>query len=231
MSDSGPRPEGTVEARTPAVAPASSPTPRLRLALVRHGESTWNQSRRIQGQLDPPLSDLGRQQARRLAHRLRKHPWQAVYTSDLARARQTAGLVDTTAVPRSDLREVALGQWEGLTRAEIVESFPDEWNRWAREPDWDVVPGGEGTDAFRGRVVRALESLVEAHPSGDVLVVTHGGVIQAALAWALGSSLRGLFPFLIQNTSITVLDRVSERVVVAAVNDTGHLPGSAIPGV
>lgn len=198
-----------------------------RLLLVRHGESTWNAGRRIQGQLDPPLSDRGLAQGREVAERFVGHRLEGVYSSDLARAMKTAELigeaagVEPIAVP--GLREIALGEWEGKTREELIDEYPDLWERWSREPDWDIVPGGEGAAPFARRVGETLELIRERHPHGDVVCVTHAGVIQVAVLDVVGRSSRGVFPFLIENCSLTVIQRSARRTVVTAVNDTCHL--------
>lgn len=202
----------------------SNPT---RLLLVRHGESTWNHERRIQGQLDPPLSERGREQARRLAARFRNHPAGALYASDLLRTRETAEplerMLGIKAVAERQLREISLGRWEGKTREELMSEYPTLWEAWTHEPDWDLVPDGEGAERFEQRVRATVDSLFGRHPGGDVVVVTHGGVIQSALAGVVGRRTRGLFPFVIHNASLTVLQRLDGRTVVTAVNDTCHL--------
>ena len=202
---------------------------------MRHGESTWNREHRIQGQLDPPLSDLGRKQAELLARRLGSWRPEAIYASDLKRAMETAtpiGVATGVAVqPLAELREIALGAWEGLTTAQLAEQFPAEWARWTAEPDWDVVPGGEGPAAFEERVGSALDALMTRHPHGEIVVVTHGGVIQLAIHRIIGQSSRGLFPFRLSNASITLNDKRDGRVVIAGVNDIGHLADGAGPAV
>jgi broad specificity phosphatase PhoE len=195
---------------------------------VRHAQSTWNEEHRWQGQLDPPITERGIEQARRLGARLAGRKLAGFYSSDLRRARQTAEVV-AQAVGREPvldplLREVALGAWQGKTSEDLACEFPVEWAAWNREPSWDLVPGGEGQEAFVRRVVRTFGSIFGTHPSGDILCVTHGGVIQVALASVVGSrSTRGNFPFVIRNASISVLQRSNGRTVVAAVNDTCHL--------
>ena len=212
---------------TPPDPPGTTRTPPLRLVFIRHGSSTWNDERRIQGQLDPPLSEKGKEQARRLAERLRESQVDAFYSSDLLRARETAeavaGCIGRPFELLPELREVALGEWEGLKRDEIVARYPEEWDRWAVRPSWDIVPGGEGTAAFEARVGAAIELLAERHPTGRVLVVTHGGVIQVALLRIVGRSSNGFFPFTIDNASLTVLQGRPGRLVVGSVNDTCHL--------
>ena len=194
---------------------------------MRHGESTWNREHRIQGQLDPPLSEQGRAQAAQLAKRLAWRRPHAIYASDLKRAVETAEPIAAATglpvQPMTELREIFLGEWEGLHTAELAERYPEAWARWTVEPNWDLVPGGEGADAFEGRVGSALDGVLERHPHADSIVVTHGGVIQVALHRILGKPSRGLFPFRISNASITLIERRDGRVVVAGVNDVGHL--------
>lgn len=234
MSSSGDRPR-------PPDAPAPEEGGRvsqpLRLLLVRHARSSWNELHRIQGQLDPPLSEAGLEQAQRLGERLHhRSGWRPVgfYSSDLVRCRQTAEAIGAAIgmepVFLPELREIALGEWEGLTREDLMTRYPALWERWVSHPDWDLVPGGELAADFEDRVSAALESIRSQHESGDVLIVTHGGVIQVALGRALGwPGSRGAFPFRIQNTSLNVLEMGSRRAVISRVNDTGHLDDDPIP--
>ena len=230
-----PVPETTTPAASIGAAPidGSDPAPARprasRLILIRHGESTWNRERRIQGQLDPPLSEQGTEQARRVAHRLARLKVEALYTSDLMRASQTAApiaaVVGMEPQPVRDLREIFLGDWEGLRTDELATKFPDAWDAWTREPSWDVVPGGEGASAFEARVETALHDLFERHPHGDAIVVTHGGVIQIALHHVVGRSSHGIFAFRISNGSVSVVEKRNGRLVIGRVNDTSHLEG------
>jgi broad specificity phosphatase PhoE len=209
----------------------SIPTPLrpqlTRLILIRHGESTWNREHRIQGQLDPPLSDLGRAQAERVARRLAGRKVEALYASDLLRASQTAEPIAATlglaSTPAPDWREIFLGEWEGLRTEELAARFPEAWEAWTREPSWDLVPGGEGAAVFEKRVETALLRLIDRHPSGDVIVVTHGGVIQIALHQVVGRSSHGIFAFRISNGSVSVIEQRNGRMVIGRVNDTSHL--------
>ena len=113
---------------------------------MRHGQSTWNQQHRIQGQLDPPLSDEGRQQAALVGARLGGRRFAGFYTSDLKRAFETAQVIGASLglapEPNQSLREIFLGAWEGLRTEEIADRFPEAWACWVEEPDWDCVPEG-----------------------------------------------------------------------------------------
>ena len=147
------------------------------LILARHGETDWNAERRVQGHTDRPLSTIGRGQARELADMLQGEPLDAVYSSDLARAYETArevagrrGLV-VCALP--ELRERDFGTWEGLTDDEIQERFPQ-----AHTGPWGDA---ETHEELARRVLAALRQIAEQHPRGRVLVVTHGGPLRAVL--------------------------------------------------
>jgi broad specificity phosphatase PhoE len=151
----------------------------------------------------------------------------ALYSSDLRRAFETAETigraVDRAPEPMPSLREIFLGEWEGLTTEDIAKRFPKAWAEWVEEPDWDVVPGGEGAAAFEARAAAAIDGILQRHKQGKVLVVTHGGVIQVALHGIVGKPSRGLFPFRIQNASITLIERRNGRMVIGGVNDIAHL--------
>ena len=140
--------------------------------LVRHGETDWNAAGRLQGHTDRPLSELGRRQAQELAERLAGERVDAIYASDLARARETAEIVGAKlGLPVAvdpDLREKHWGTWEGLTGDERA----------------TVELVGESTEDHRRRVMRAVRRIAASHPGGRIVVVTHGGSlrrIQAAL--------------------------------------------------
>jgi broad specificity phosphatase PhoE len=158
------------------------------ILLARHGESDWNRDRRWQGHADRPLTDLGREQARALADRLAATELDAVYSSDLERARETATIVaephQLLVKELSDLREVDVGSWSGLTRAEAEERYPNAFRRWTEgEEGWD---DGETYEQLRERVVGAVMTIAARHPGDRVLLVAHGGSVRAVHAAALG---------------------------------------------
>ena len=123
------------------------------------------------------------------------------------------------------LREIALGAWEGKTREDLIAEYPAEWEAWTRRPSWDLVPGGEGAGRFEARVLATLAHVQADLAAGDVLCLTHGGVIQVLLGSVVapGRGSDGLFPFVIENCSLTVLQRTGSRTVVISVNDVCHL--------
>ena len=148
------------------------------LLLVRHGETDWNADGRLQGHTDRPLSDYGRRQARQLAEELGGEEIEAIYSSDLTRARETAEIVGgRLGLPVEldpELREKDWGTWEGLTSVERDR----------------VEFVGESTEAHQERILRALGRISERHPGdGRVLVVTHGGSMRRVQVAAMGMAL------------------------------------------
>jgi broad specificity phosphatase PhoE len=148
------------------------------LILVRHGETDWNRDRRYQGHADPPLNDAGRAQARELAGTLEGMELTAIYTSDLRRAAETAEIIhagrDIPLWRDRGLREIDVGSWSGLTRAEIEERFPG-----ADHHD------GETREAMRERVVSTVTAIAGRHDGERLLIVSHGGALRALLHHAL----------------------------------------------
>jgi broad specificity phosphatase PhoE len=163
------------------------------LLLARHGETDWNRDGRFQGHADPPLNERGRRQAHALAELLADEPLEAIYSSDLLRAQETAQIVamqrgmDVVLDPQ--LRERDVGEWSGLTRAEIDQRFPSQLQAWHE----GRVVVGETREALTERVLAAAHRISAAHPSGVVLVVSHGGALRM-LRHAAGEELsaRGL---------------------------------------
>lgn len=176
----------------------------------------------------------GREQARRLGRRLSGRRFAGFYSSDLKRAFETAEAIASATgaepTPDASLREIHLGEWEGLFATDIAQRFPEAWAGWVEQPDWDLVPGGESAVEFEARVAATIEGIFQRHEHGDVLVVTHGGVIQVALQRIAGNRSQGIFPFRIQNTSLSVLEKRNGRVLIAGVNDVAHLEAAAVPG-
>jgi probable phosphoglycerate mutase len=160
------------------------------MLLVRHGQSTWNAAGRWQGQADPPLSDLGRLQARLAAGALPEAvggPLAAIYASDLERAAETARIIATElggleVVTEPGLRERDAGEWSGLTRAEIDARYPGYLDPPARMSGFAPStrprpPGWEHDAALLERALAALRRIHAHVGGGDVLAVTHGGLL------------------------------------------------------
>ena len=201
------------------------------LLLIRHGRSADVVPGSPESH-DPPLHDRGVEQARRLAERLVPKTIDAVYSSHLRRAVDTATPIAAgrglDVRQRPDLREVELGDWgEGEFRRRALERDP-EWVRFAESGRWDLVPGSVGDDAFRARVCGAVGEIARTHAGGVIAVVCHGGVINAYLAAMHG--MHASFFCAIENTSVTVVRVGPHGDALLAVNDCHHLYDPVVEG-
>jgi broad specificity phosphatase PhoE len=197
--------------------------------LVRHGETTWNSEGRFQGGLDAPLSPRGHAQAAALAAGLTRTRFDALYTSPLSRARETAvacgSALGLEPIALDDLREIGLGAWEGLTLETVRARDGERYRRWLEAPAAHPPAGGEPMAGLAGRVRAALDRLAARHPEGRVLVVSHGGAIASALCAWLGRPLDAIWSLRLDNASITRVVLPAGRLL--AWNETGHLAGVA----
>lgn len=198
-----------------------------RILAIRHGQTAWNADSRIQGHTDIALDDIGRWQAERLALALANEPLQAIYSSDLSRARQTAGPLAARAglQPRIDagLRERGFGDFEGLSFAQIEQRWPEQATRWRRR-DPDFGPGGgEVLREFRARIVATVERLAWAHRGECIALVTHGGVLDLLYREAAGLALDAPRTWELGNAGINRLLHHGEGLVLVGWGDVGHL--------
>jgi broad specificity phosphatase PhoE len=204
--------------------------------IARHGQTEDNLHRVFQGQAGKGLNATGRDQAVRLAERLKNVRFDAIVSSDLERAVETARCVSSaSAVPVDvdvdrDLREVDLGAWTGLGATEIARAFPEEWAKW--EAGLDVRRGGGETYAeLAERFERAIRRMAERHheASARILVVSHGGAIRSWIGRILGlpsDTLRVLGS--VHNAALSIVDCDSSgRFKLERYNDVAHLEGES----
>lgn len=201
----------------------------MMLLLVRHGQSTWNLERRIQGWQDPPLSSAGRDQAKRMAARLEGLRLEAVFSSTLQRAEQTAQPLARATGARlildERLREQQLGVLEGLTTAEVRARYPDRWQRMQQSSLWVDFPQAEPLDALAARVEGFVRQHLTPDGRGGRAVVTHGGTLGVLLGHLLEVGERGRRsrPFAFANASLTLLRHDRDRWRLELLNCTRHL--------
>jgi broad specificity phosphatase PhoE len=195
-----------------------------RVYLFRHGEVVLAETRRFIGHLDVPLSVRGEAQCLAQAARLREVPVTAIYASDLVRARRSGELLGTSRglspaiVP--DLKEMAMGRWEGLTAEEIKAREPEAFAAWMAGVGAFPFPEGESVPDLAARAWPAFEAVVAAHAGATIAIVAHGGTNRALLCRALGLPLDRLLSFgqgygaynvLERRTGVWTLRRLNEE--------------------
>lgn len=197
-----------------------------RLYIIRHAQSQGNTGEDLTTG-DPDLTDVGHEQARRLADRFRTQKLDAVYSSPLRRTQETAGYIADVmgldVMPKADLREVTMGQADYDIRV-----LPEDEQRRIAEGiveqgTWDAFPGSEGSTAARQRIARVMDEIVAAHPAQRVAVVAHAGFIQTYISIVLEHPRDYVFyPF---NASITSVRAKGDKRVIWRLNDVAHLDG------
>jgi probable phosphoglycerate mutase len=202
------------------------------LYFVRHGETEYNRRRIMQGRrIDCSLNDTGRVQAKALAARFADVPLDAIYSSNLARAVETAGYVAAhhPEIPRvrfPGLDEMSWGIYEGEAESERLQRMLDEmYAHWERGA-YDVqVEEGESIYEVRDRALKAVESILEAQQGKTVLIVSHGRLLRVLLASVLGGGLETMDDFHHANTCVNVITHRSGRFEASLLNCTAHLAG------
>lgn len=210
-----------------------------RVFLVRHGATVLTAEDRFAGATDVPLSDEGREQARRLAQRLGGEQISAIYASPLGRTVETAGILagphGIEVRQRDGLREISHGRWEQMTRREVEAQFPEEVAAWDRDPYTFAPKGGETGLAVTARALPALLDIVATHSAENVLIVSHKATIRLLLSSLLGFDPRRYRDNLDQlPAALNIVDfRNPSHARLTLFNDTSHYAaaGLALPEV
>jgi 2,3-bisphosphoglycerate-dependent phosphoglycerate mutase len=203
------------------------PPAATRILAIRHGETDWNASTRIQGHTDIPLNKMGRWQARQLALALAHETINVIYASDLSRAFETARAVGkvqgqrVVAVPL--LRERHFGAFQSRQFRDIEVELPEQAERW-RKRDPEFCPeGGESLQTFYARCVGAAQQVARAHPGQTIALVAHGGVMDCLYRAALRIDLQTPRSWALGNASINRLLYTGEGFSLVGWSDTAHL--------
>jgi len=195
--------------------------------MVRHAEPDYSATNGTHETPDPPLTERGRCQAARLAKRLRATQIDAIYSSTMRRAIETADIAaaanDLAVIRTPQLREVAIGPrvLNNGTKEDPKKLASEVLVRFLNNPRWDAIEGLEPSRPFRQRVVQAVDAVISRHPGERVVLITHAGVINACVSMVLGIP-RDMF-FLPEHASISVLRVLRDLYAVHNLNDYSHL--------
>lgn len=201
----------------------------MRLILVRHGETMWNRENRILGHTEIELTEKGRKQAQRLAQALKDEKVTAIYSSPLRRTRETADEIarfhHVAVVPEDALKELDAGELDGLTFGEVMERYGDFLKEWLEDIPSLRMPGGESMAELHERTGAAVERIVNQHPDGVVILVSHSFAIMSIISRALGMSLSNFRRLRLTVASISILNFGQRGISLLQFNDTCHLQG------
>ena len=201
-----------------------------RILAIRHGETAWNVDTRIQGQLDIALNDIGRWQAQRVGQALCDEDLAAIYSSDLMRAFETAQAIaqhhtrsrPLSVVSHTGLRERHFGHLQGQTWTEIETGWPEDAKLWrGRDPHWSPE-GGESLTALRARVARSVDELARPHVGEQIVLVAHGGVMDALYRLATGQTTHAPRTWHLGNAAINRLLWTPQGLSLVGWGDVSH---------
>jgi probable phosphoglycerate mutase len=203
-----------------------------RIIAIRHGQTAWNAETRMQGQLDTALDAQGRWQAQQLAQALAHEPIDALVSSDLSRARDTAAPLAAARGLRvhsePGLRERCFGVFEGFTYADIARHWPDETARWRARDSTFAPPRGESLAAFYERCIGVARRLIDRHAGRTVVWVTHGGVLDCLYRAATRIALDAPRTWALDNASVNRLLHGDQGLMLVGWGDIAHLDAPTV---
>lgn len=200
----------------------------LKIYIVRHGQTEFNVQKRLQGRMDSPLTEKGRENASALGLHLFDIDFELVLASPSKRAQTTAELIcrgrDIGIQTENDMREINLSHWEGKLNEELIAEYPEESDIFWNKPHLYKPVEGDSYYDVQERAVNVIKRLAEQYESGNILIVTHTVVIKAIVAYFKGSTMDKLWePPYILDTCISILEADGDRIKVVSVGETPHI--------
>ncbi|HEY6806984.1 MAG TPA: histidine phosphatase family protein [Pyrinomonadaceae bacterium] len=200
----------------------------LKIFFLRHGQTELSREDTFCGSgLDPELTSEGLKMAQAFAEAYKETKWQAIFTSVLRRTITTAGplldLIQANSRPRSELNEIAYGQWEGLTKETVNQKFHDDYIKWLADPAWHSPTGGETAVAMAQRALKLMGEISEEFADGNVLVVSHKATIRVILCGLLGIDVgRFRYRIVCPVGSVSIIEFNAEGPLLHALADRSH---------
>lgn len=200
-----------------------------RLILIRHGETIWNTESKTQGCQNVGLTTKGKCQCEILGQRLSsmKKDYVKIYSSDLDRCYLTSEIINkyinVGVEMLSDLREMNFGEWEGLTTKEIKNKYKKDYYIWRNKPRSAAIPGAENLIDVQDRCLRAVNSILNRHKEGTILIVSHSVAIKTIVLGLLEIDMEYFYKISINNLSISEIELRNYGNVLSLLNDTNYL--------
>lgn len=197
-----------------------------KLYITRHGQTVWNLERRFQGQKGSPLTEQGIKGAENLRDRLKETKFEAIYSSPLARAYETAEIIkgdrNLRVITEDRIKEMGFGDWEGMEAVKVKENYPDKFNNLWNNPTEYISDKGETYQQLYDRVIPVIEEIKENH-QGNVLIVAHGIVLAMILLYVKGRPLKDLWEDkVLPNTSLTIVEAENDKFNIELYGDISH---------
>lgn len=201
----------------------------MRLILVRHGQTEWNREYRVQGQADPPLNEMGRAQAEAIAGVLKREPIQAIYSSPLSRALETAHTINrfhaVEVIPHEGLKELNVGETDGTYFPDMPTRYPDFFALWKADAASVRWPGGETLPELQDRVWRAVSEIIAQRMEGPIVITSHLFALASLLCKVLDLRLSNFRKLNLSVGSISEIEIVRDEYRLIRFNETCHLDG------
>lgn len=198
-----------------------------KIYITRHGETEWNTVKRMQGQDNSPLTELGRKQAEWLYNRLKETRIDIIYSSSLVRALDTAYILkgerDIKVIPTDALKEIYLGSWQGCLADEVEKNYPEQHRYFWYEPELYVPIDGETFEDLISRVSFWFQDILEKHANEDILIVSHAIVLKALINYVNNGDIKTLWngPHF-KPTSLTILEHNYNQFKIELLADITH---------
>ena len=198
-----------------------------KLYLIRHGQSEWNILSKVQGLKDANLTNIGREQARKLGKRLIDENIDIIFSSDLSRALETAeiisSMINKPVVESKEIQEINFGPWEGLTLAEIQKKYKEEYLIWMKKPDKFKLEGAETLDNLKNRVMKYVEKVLIENKDKNIAIVSHNATLKIIILNLLGMGNAFYKNISLNNVSLSIIECRQYNNVLTLLNDTSHL--------
>ncbi|UCB46161.1 MAG: histidine phosphatase family protein [Spirochaetota bacterium] len=199
----------------------------MRVILIRHGETDWNQEKIYRGRIDVTLNTNGVKQAGIIGSRLSELDIDAFYSSPLVRAYETAKIIasyhDKNVNVLDELTDIHFGDWQGLAKKDVVTKYPDIYETWENSPDRANIPGAETLEDVRKRLIDGFNKLLSVYQNGTVVVVSHGLTNKVALCVILGLDNSHFWKVKQDNGAINIFKYTEHGTKLFLMNDTSHL--------
>jgi broad specificity phosphatase PhoE len=199
----------------------------MRVILVRHGQTDWNEERIFRGSIDVELNREGLEQAQIIGRRLAGTLLDAIYSSPLSRAAKTAELIasfhDLVVDFREEFTDINFGEWQGLKREAARQRYPEIYRVWEESPDKVRIPGAETLEEVRERITGGLKRILWEHTEGTVVIVSHGLTNKVLLCAVLGMGNAHFWKVKQDNGAVNIFKYTESGTKLFLMNDTSHL--------